>query len=67
VSHVELCVQGHFRNVFANVMANKFLHKFHSNSSWVEGLKVFGMSLFLAFGIRSFVAEARYIPSGVVP
>jgi signal peptidase I len=45
-------------------MANKFLHKFHSNSSWVEGLKVFGMSLFLAFGIRSFVAEARYIPSG---
>jgi signal peptidase I len=45
-------------------MANKFLHKFHSNSSWVEGLKVFGMSLFLSFGIRSFVAEARYIPSG---
>ena len=45
-------------------MANKFLHKFHSNSSWVEGLKVLGMSLFLSFGIRSFVAEDRYIPSG---
>jgi signal peptidase I len=45
-------------------MANKFWQKFHSNSPWVEGLKVTGMSLFLAFGIRSFVAEARYIPSG---
>lgn len=45
-------------------MAIKLLQKFRSNSDWAEGLKVLGMSLFLAFGIRSFVAEARYIPSG---
>lgn len=31
---------------------------------WVEGIKTIGLSLFLAFGIRTFVAEARYIPSG---
>ncbi|MDF5733506.1 MAG: signal peptidase I, partial [Rhizonema sp. PD38] len=31
---------------------------------WIEGLKSVGLSLILAFGIRTFVAEARYIPSG---
>ncbi|MEQ8381261.1 MAG: signal peptidase I [Coleofasciculus sp. A1-SPW-01] len=31
---------------------------------WVEGFKTIGLSVFLAIGIRSFVAEARYIPSG---
>ncbi|HEY9633486.1 MAG TPA: signal peptidase I [Coleofasciculaceae cyanobacterium] len=31
---------------------------------WVEGLKTVVLSGILAFGIRSFVAEARYIPSG---
>jgi signal peptidase I len=31
---------------------------------WMETLKTIGMSVILAFGIRSFVAEARYIPSG---
>ncbi|MBV8884591.1 MAG: signal peptidase I [Chroococcidiopsidaceae cyanobacterium CP_BM_RX_35] len=31
---------------------------------WVEGLKTIVISLLLAFGIRTFVAEARYIPSG---
>lgn len=31
---------------------------------WVEGVKTIVLSAFLAFGIRSFVAEARYIPSG---
>ncbi|MDF5725681.1 MAG: signal peptidase I [Rhizonema sp. PD37] len=30
----------------------------------IEGLKSVGLSLILAFGIRTFVAEARYIPSG---
>jgi signal peptidase I len=30
---------------------------------WVEALKTIGLSVFLAFGIRTFVAEARYIPS----
>lgn len=31
---------------------------------WVEASKTVGLSLLLAFGIRTFVAEARYIPSG---
>ncbi len=31
---------------------------------WVETLKTIGLAAFLAFGIRIFVAEARYIPSG---
>lgn len=31
---------------------------------WIEGLKTIGLSAVLAFGIRTFVAEARYIPSG---
>jgi signal peptidase I len=30
---------------------------------WVEILKTLGLSAVLAFGIRTFVAEARYIPS----
>ncbi|MGF1601079.1 MAG: signal peptidase I [Thermosynechococcaceae cyanobacterium] len=33
-------------------------------SWWVEAVKTVGLSLLLAFGIRTFVAEARYIPSG---
>ncbi|MEM9137881.1 MAG: signal peptidase I [Cyanobacteria bacterium P01_F01_bin.42] len=33
--------------------------------SWgVEAVKTIGLSLLLAFGIRTFVAEARYIPTG---
>lgn len=31
---------------------------------WIEGLKTVALSAVLAFGIRTFVAEARYIPSG---
>ena len=31
---------------------------------WSETIKTLGVSLFLAFGIRTFIAEARYIPSG---
>lgn len=35
-----------------------------ADNPWVEGLKTIGLSAVLAFGIRTFVAEARYIPSG---
>jgi signal peptidase I len=31
---------------------------------WVETLKTIGISVVLALGMRQFVAEARYIPSG---
>lgn len=30
---------------------------------WVEGLQTVALSICLAFGIRQFVAEARFIPS----
>ncbi|MGB3193248.1 MAG: signal peptidase I, partial [Limnoraphis sp.] len=36
----------------------------HSENVWVEGFKTIGLSIVLALGIRTFVAEARYIPSG---
>jgi signal peptidase I len=35
-----------------------------TENPWIEALKTIGLSAVLAFGIRSFVAEARYIPSG---
>ena len=43
----------------------KFRKKSPQNQEnpWIEGLKTIGLSAFLAIGIRSFVAEARYIPS----
>lgn len=31
---------------------------------WIEGLQTIGLSIVLALGIRQFVAEARFIPSG---
>ncbi|MBD2211925.1 signal peptidase I [Nostoc linckia FACHB-104] len=31
---------------------------------WLEGITTLGLSLVLALGIRTFVAEARYVPSG---
>ncbi|WP_206070709.1 signal peptidase I [Nodosilinea sp. P-1105] len=34
------------------------------HNPWVEGLQTIGLSVVLALGIRHFVAEARYIPSG---
>lgn len=36
----------------------------NSENAWVEAIKTIGLSAILAFGIRTFVAEARYIPSG---
>ena len=33
-------------------------------NTWLEILKTLGLSAVLAFGIRTFVAEARYIPTG---
>lgn len=35
-----------------------------STNPVVEGLQTLGLSIVLALGIRTFVAEARYIPSG---
>lgn len=35
-----------------------------AENPWVEVAKTIGLSALLAFGIRTFVAEARYIPSG---
>ena len=35
-----------------------------AENPWIEGLKTIGLSVILAVGIRTFVAEARYIPSG---
>ena len=35
-----------------------------TTNPWFEGVQTIGLSVILAFGIRIFVAEARYIPSG---
>ncbi|NER35290.1 MAG: signal peptidase I [Oscillatoria sp. SIO1A7] len=35
-----------------------------AENPWIEGLKTILLSAILAVGIRTFVAEARYIPSG---
>lgn len=35
-----------------------------SNNPWIEALQTVGLSIVLALGVRTFVAEARYIPSG---
>lgn len=35
-----------------------------AENPWLEGAKTIGVSIILALGIRTFVAEARYIPSG---
>ncbi len=34
------------------------------NNLWLEGAKTVGLSLFFAFGIRTVVAEPRYVASG---
>nr|WP_250566086.1 signal peptidase I [Adonisia turfae] len=36
----------------------------NTNNIWVESLQTIGLSVVLALGIRQFVAEARYIPTG---
>lgn len=36
----------------------------NEENPWVESIKTVGLSVILAIGIRQFVAEARYIPSG---
>jgi signal peptidase I len=38
--------------------------KYIEENPWIESLKTIGISAILALGIRTFVAEARYIPSG---
>ena len=35
-----------------------------THSWWLEALQTVGLSIVLALGVRTFVAEARYIPSG---
>mgnify|MGYP006281240437 CR=1 FL=1 len=35
----------------------------NAENPWIEGVKTLALSAVLAFGVRTFVAEARYIPS----
>lgn len=39
-------------------------HQVATSNPWVEAAQTIGLSIVLALGIRHFVAEARYIPSG---
>jgi signal peptidase I len=43
---------------------NQNLQQPNSENFWLEGFKTIGLSLFLAFGIRTFAAGAYFIPSG---
>lgn len=45
-------------------MSKQNLQSIKSENPLVEGLKIIGLSLLFSLGIRTFVAEARYIPSG---
>ncbi len=45
-------------------MPDKQVQQPDYENPWIEGIKTIGLSLLLAFGIRTFIAEARYIPSG---
>ncbi|NJL87213.1 MAG: signal peptidase I [Leptolyngbyaceae cyanobacterium SM1_1_3] len=45
-------------------MSKSKSHKSESKHVLRETVETLGLSLLLAFGIRTFVAEARYIPSG---
>lgn len=45
-------------------LQNQPQEKPQQENFWVETLKTLSISLVLAFGIRTFIAEARYIPSG---
>jgi signal peptidase I len=55
-----------FNSPFFNggLMADSNLQKSNSKSFFREVVETVGLSVLLAFGIRTFVAEARYIPSG---
>ncbi|MDX2212742.1 MAG: signal peptidase I [Oculatellaceae cyanobacterium bins.114] len=35
-----------------------------SSKLWIESIKTIGLSLFLALGVRTAVAEPRYVPTG---
>jgi len=45
-------------------MPNRNVQRPEQEIFWVESLKIVGMSLFLALGIRTFAAGAYFIPSG---
>jgi signal peptidase I len=52
-------------NPMTRTAKDKSPHKSHvtQENPWVEGAKTIATAAILAFGIRTFVAEARYIPS----
>ena len=45
---------------------NQALHKAlpQTEHPWKESAQTVTVSLFLAFGIRTYMAEARYVPTG---
>lgn len=50
-------------NVPENTSGQPVVAPQSSENPWLEGVKTIGLSVVLALGIRTFVAEARYIPS----
>ena len=51
------------RNLEPNSPAKEPQDPEEGENIWLENLKTLGLSILLAFGIRTFIAEARYIPS----
>ncbi len=51
------------QNLSQTQSPNQVSQKENQENFWVEMAKTFAMAIVLSFGIRTFVAEARYIPS----
>jgi signal peptidase I len=51
-------------SLYSQLLSKKVILYLCNAEFWIESFKSVGISVILAFRIRTFVAEAHYIPSG---